>query len=97
MTVADALIFVNEEIAAIEKVNPGKELHPWKTNDAPESTKWWGLVQQRIALGHPNPHLSEVCRDLNLDKPVRVRSAAQQAHDIALAARRVRPADQVAA
>jgi hypothetical protein len=95
MTVAEALEHVNTEIARIERANPGKELHPWKTNDAPESTEWWGLVQQRLALSKPNPHLVPCCADLNLNPPTR--SAAQLAATAALASRRARTPVQIAA
>jgi hypothetical protein len=97
MTVPEALIFVSAEIARIEAAHPGKELRPWAAKHSPESVAHWGLIQQRIALQHPNPHLVRCCADLNLDPPIRTRSAAQQAAAVALAARRSRTPDQAVA
>ncbi len=94
MNVAEAQEYVLSELSRIEKANPGKELRPWACNDTPESTEHWGLVQQRLALSKPNPHLAPCCADLNLDPPTR--SAAQLAATAALASRRARTPDQVA-
>ena len=96
MNVAEAQEYVLSELSRIEKANLGKELRPWACNGTPESMEHWGLIQQKIALDQSNPHLAPCCRDLDLHTPVLVRSAAQQAHDLVLAARRTRPANQVA-
>jgi hypothetical protein len=62
MTIDDARIFVNQEIARIERENPAGELRPLDRDACPAASEHWGRVQQRIALSHPNSQRMECCQ-----------------------------------
>jgi hypothetical protein len=66
-----ARAFVAAEIARIEQKYPNGISMPWEPDAVPDSSTLWGLVQQRIALSHPNPQNTACCRSLNLDPPER--------------------------
>jgi hypothetical protein len=65
MTIEEAKRYVANQITLREMRNNGKELRPW-CRDAPDAAEHWGLVQQRIALNHPNPEKAACCTSLNL-------------------------------
>jgi len=67
MRISEAVNFVDAEIARIEAGNKDKELRPWIRDAAPDAPEHWGRVQQRIALGHPQPHTAACCKGLNLE------------------------------
>jgi hypothetical protein len=65
MTIDDARIFVNQQIARIQPENPA-ELRPWYRDVCPAASEHWGRVQQRIALSHPHPQRMACCQSLQL-------------------------------
>jgi hypothetical protein len=77
MNISDAVLFVNREIAKVERA-AGKEavLQPWDRDAHPMALKHWGLVQQRIALSRKHPAGRWCCASLNLTV---ARTEAQQA------------------
>ena len=76
MNIAEATLFVNKEIARIERANPNAVLQPWNRDAHPAASKHWGLVQQRIALSRKHPAGRWCCASLNLTV---ARTEAQQA------------------
>lgn len=89
MKVAEALIFVNSEIAKLEAANKGKELRPWVRGACPAALEHWGRIQQRIALGKSKPHAEPCCASLNLEKSTRALSEKQESALIAARAARM--------